>query len=188
MIVDEAARRVILTPPHTASRHLHKALCALPNVYWLISPGIECETWDHHGTKVDAEHRGYRVFVVVRHPFDRLVGCYRHFNWSAERARQKTVTFDRFVEFVERDRPTLYWIHRYTISRWLGDTHYDEVLRFETELWPWVASHYPHASVLPKYGDREPVECSQETYDFLQCWFREDLERWYQCGTSRIAV
>jgi hypothetical protein len=74
LIVLEEKDLVIITPPHTASRHLHKALCGPPhNGRWICGPN-PAGTWDHHVVVVPSEWQDLRRVLVVRNPMTRLVG------------------------------------------------------------------------------------------------------------------
>ena len=82
MIVDEARKLVILTPPHTASRNLHKALCQPPfDCRWICGPN-PAGFWDHHVVVVPSEWQHYGRYLVVRNPMTQ-----RQFHGGAQSAR-----------------------------------------------------------------------------------------------------
>lgn len=80
MIIDTKNRWLLVTPPHTASRNIHRAM---DDRTWAIGPN----PWggpDHHIAWVPPDCAGFRRYLVVRNPFDRLIGMYCHREHSVQ--------------------------------------------------------------------------------------------------------
>jgi hypothetical protein len=183
LIVDEVNRRCIITPPHTASRHLHKSLCRQDGVYWLISPAPDGSgTWDHHGVHVSAEHRRFEVVLVVRDPIDRLRGLYRHL-CNVHRERGMALPgWGGFLHDVYTDAKHVNWLFRWSISRLLGDVRPHVLIRFET-LEQDVAAIYPDIHLLPKYDEPYAERWDPLTKWLAKEWSADDRKRWgYTCS------
>jgi hypothetical protein len=180
-IVDEHANRIIWTGPHTGSGNIHKALCALPQVYWQIGPTPGGENYDHHTTAVGAGHRAFRTFAIIRDPFDRLLGLHRHYCWSHIQQTKGQVAPPRLAQFVDlivQDK--LSWFWRYTLSAWLGETTPDEVIPFE-HLAAEIDRLYPNAPLAPAYDVTHMTDIDLEwtrpaARKALQ-WAKPDLDR-----------
>lgn len=133
MIVLERQELVILTPPHTASGNLHRALCT-PDFggHWAIGPTPDGRGYDHHVTQLAEGWRDFRVALVVRHPLDRLIGLYEHHCHLSEESGWDVIPWWLFVAQVLEKHPDLSWFYRTTISELIGHRQPDYVLRFES--------------------------------------------------------
>lgn len=137
MIILPSKRIIICTPPHTASRHLHHAVCetgtGVPGAIWMMSPCPDGTTIDHHGVRMIADWEHWTQAIVVRNPFDRLIGLWWHLvDWCRFNGHGCN-GFDEFVEWVaDDDHSRLSWMYRFTITRWLGELQPNRVLRYET--------------------------------------------------------
>lgn len=133
MIVLEDRELVVMTPPHTASGNLHRALCA-PSMggFWAIGQTPDGKGYDHHVTQVSEGWRDFRVAVVVRHPLDRLIGLYEHHQESAKLNGWQPIAWWEFVAIVLSRHPDLSWFYRTTISELIGDQVPDVILRYES--------------------------------------------------------
>jgi hypothetical protein len=137
LIVLEDRELVILTPPHTASRHLHMALCGPPhNGRWICGPN-PAGFWDHHVVVVPSEWQRYRRYLVVRNPLTRLVGLWLHYSWAAKQPEQpmlrRDLTWPQFVLACAEDHPgMLRWFYRWTITRLIEPVdRLDVTIRYE---------------------------------------------------------
>jgi hypothetical protein len=133
MIVLEDRELVIITPPHTGSRHLHKTLCspAWGGIY-VVGPAPDGISFDQHVARVPEEWWTFRKALVVRNPRTRLMGLFRHHNWWIKQQRRDEMQWSVFVRSVARDDwHSLSWLYRFTISRLVRDLVPDEIIRFE---------------------------------------------------------
>ena len=133
MIVLEDRKIVILTPPHTASGNLHRALCGTEfNGRWAIGPTPDAKGYDHHVTQVAEGWREFTVALVVRHPLDRLIGLYEHHQEEARIHNWQPISWWQFVAMSMEGNQDLSWFYRTTIHQLVGDTRIDCVLKYET--------------------------------------------------------
>lgn len=114
-------RVLVFTPPHTASRTIHQALQqAGGQWHWTETPD-GAGYLDHHGCKPPAEYNDATIVLAVRHPLDRLVGLWKHWQtWYTERypKNKLPLTFEQFVVAVATDDDRkLSWLYRWTITR-----------------------------------------------------------------------
>lgn len=124
MIVLPTKRLVIITPPHTASGNLHRALCAPPySGFWVMGPWHNNMTYDQHAVYIPKDWGGYKVALVVRDPFDRLAGLWLHYDWSRRTGTldsfsDRNLSWPQFVAAVAEDDPCkLTAFFRWTIAR-----------------------------------------------------------------------
>jgi hypothetical protein len=130
MIVFPDQRLILLTPPHTASGHLHDYYCRPPSpvpAFWVIGRPLDSvDYWDHHVCRIAPGFDRYRVLVVWRNPEARLVGLYEHHQYWHENGPANAKLFPRlsfpeYVALVAKQSPKLTWLHKYTIARLLRD-------------------------------------------------------------------
>lgn len=133
MIVLEKQKLAIITPPHTASGNLHRALCS-PDFggFWIVGHS-PLGYMDHHITNVPPAWAHYQIACVIRDPIDRLRGLYVHHTISAERIQTAPLTWPRYVAAVATDSagqlPNA--LDRFTITRLLHKQPIAETIRFE---------------------------------------------------------
>lgn len=131
MIVLEDPKVVIITPPHTASGHLHQALCERPQTFWVCGPTPTGRTVDHHYARVANGWADFRVALVWRNPLDRLVGLYEHYAWWESSHQRTPIQFPPFVTAVCRNDPDLGWFYTWTIAKLVGSQRVDELIEFD---------------------------------------------------------
>lgn len=187
MIVLEDRKLVILTPPHTASGNLHRALCGLEfGGKWVIGPTPDGTGYDHHVMRVAEGWRDFRIALVVRHPLDRLIGLYEHHQEAARLNSWLPIAWWQFVAMVLEKNTDLSWFYRTTIST-LMPSRVDHVLRFESlaaELCELLGSvslapGWVDARDLSAYYSQIGVCCAAEW------WGRDDMETFHYA--SRVA-
>jgi hypothetical protein len=131
MIVHHKRKQVILTPPHTASGNLHRALCT-PELgwQWVIGPNRDGVV-DHHYMQIPDGWGwdGYEVAVVVRNPFDRLRGLFLHAEFAAHRHGDPIPDWTSFCASIFEQEC---WFYRCSITELLGPQRYDDLIRFES--------------------------------------------------------
>lgn len=193
MIVLPAEQIVIMTPPHTASRNLHHAFCengtGVPGAIWMVSPCPDGITTDHHGVRMIPDWEGWKKAIVVRNPFDRLIGLWWHLvDWTRYNGHGCS-DFAEFVRWVHADDSgRLSWMYRYTLDRWLGDLKPDVLLRYEN-LEADVASLVGREVPIRKWGSgrpRRPVAFhyeDEETRELAIRWSLPDCQR-FNYGTA----
>lgn len=133
MIVLENKQLVILTPPHTASKNLHEALCRPPhNGLWVVGRNPDGHI-DHHVSIASEPWLHFRIACVVRDPLERLRGLWVHHCISCRRLGTPALLWPQYVMSLSTERwgvlPS--YLDHYTISRWLHKTALQEVIRFE---------------------------------------------------------
>lgn len=173
MILLEDRQLVILTPPHTASGNLHRALCG-PwfGGRWVIGPTPDESGFDHHVMTVAEGWRSFRVAVVVRHPLERLIGLYEHHQHTAQLQGWEPIAWWQFVAMVLERNTDLSWFYRSTISELLdrSKTQPRVVLKYETL----------NESLAELLG--EPVDLPTDRTDD-----RNYDEYFHQCGVCLMA-
>lgn len=133
MIVLEDRKLVILTPPHTASGNLHRALCSSQfGGMWAIGPTPDGSGYDHHVTRIAEGWRDFKVALVVRHPLDRLIGLYEHHQEATRLGGWQPIEWWMFVAMALEQHRDLSWFYRTTINDLIGTTNVDHVLRYES--------------------------------------------------------
>lgn len=133
MIVLEDRELVILTPPHTASGNLHRALCGSEfGGHWAIGPTPDGSGHDHHIMKLAEGWKDFRVALVVRHPLDRMIGLYEHHQKLSEDNGWNLIPWWLFVAQALSKHADISWFYRTTICELIGDTQPDCVLRYES--------------------------------------------------------
>ena len=122
----------IITPPHTASGNLHKTLCSADyGGQWVVGPCLYTGNINHHYCKIPTgwKHEGCKIVVVVRDPYDRLIGLYRHYEWwLKENEIENIKTFNQYV----LERPDS-WIDNKTITDFLSDNGVEEYTTIKYE-------------------------------------------------------
>ena len=134
MIVFENRRLVIITPPHTASGNLHRALCTERlGGRWVIGLNPDGEA-DHHTAELATSWRDWSVAVVIRHPLDRLIGLYRHHQGLSEQSGWDPIPWWMFAAMVLSDHPDLSWFYKRSICELVAAELLERatLLRFET--------------------------------------------------------
>lgn len=128
----------IITPPHTASRHIHYELCSpYHGGQWVIGPMPDNpEEYDHHVARVPADCYHYQVYLVWRYPLERLVGLYEHSTWYRRTVRHlDPLPWEWFVRQVAKNNTdVLSWLYKFTISMWLefyNNPQVDKIIRFD---------------------------------------------------------
>jgi hypothetical protein len=134
LIVLESKQLVILTPPHTASKHLHEALCCPPhNGLWVVGHNADGNV-DHHVAIPSEPWRHFQVVCVVRNPLERLRGLWVHHLVYARRQGFPPLLWPQYVAAVVTERwgvlPS--FLDHFTIARWLHKTAVQDVIRFES--------------------------------------------------------
>lgn len=120
MIVFPEKDVAIITPPHTASRNIHRGLGT--EGYWVIGedPFVK-DSVNHHSAKVHdawgrasrAKNETFRVYVVCRNPYTRLVGLFLHYEWSQSKGLVRDyLCWEEFVY----SRDSLNWMFNKTIA------------------------------------------------------------------------
>jgi hypothetical protein len=194
MIVLPERQLCIITPPHTASRHLTDAIVrqyAFREPVHIIHGQVpdSVVVHDHHYCTLGPEHERFRVLVVVRNPLDRLIGLHTH--WT----QQVGVNFSDsplnrwpdFVAEVARQRPTrLSWMYRWSIYKLLTFHGHDpfalETIRFES-IEPDMAAIGLPVTLPPRYENshREPWQTryTPRLRAEMQATFETDMLLWY---------
>lgn len=134
MIVIEQQRKVIITPPHTASGNLHRALCRETiGGRWVIGPNPDGEA-DHHTSHLAPDWLDFDVAVVVRHPLKRAIGLYEHHKVATEKHDWQPTPWWMFAAMVCMRHPDLSWFYHYSVCDLIGPDVLDRAtpLRFET--------------------------------------------------------
>jgi hypothetical protein len=127
MIILEDQEAVILTPPRTASEMLHRLLCRRKNSYWV------CSTDPHgyqnrHSTDIPLEWKTYKRYIVVRNPWQRLLGLYEEHNRFRKFKNKPPWTF---TEYLDR-RSELSWRHTWTQAHWAQGLEIDGVIHHDS--------------------------------------------------------
>lgn len=183
MIVDEYDQRVIFTPPKTGSIHLQYALRQYPSIYIVHGPN-PAGYCDHHTIFIEVGHINYEKVVIVRHPLDRFYSLYKHYYQYDE----NPYNFDTFFNMIINDDKRLYWIYRYTISRYLRwgeyacfntsesiNINYYWKLEFIDE---YIERYYPRVKLNPKYDIQIDIpKLSDKQLSTFKGWASEDLRR-----------
>lgn len=179
MIVFESKKLVILTPPHTASRSLHTTCCAMGAMY-VVGPQPD-GTVDQHTTAIAAEWAGFRVAVVVRHPFDRLIGLYHHHSdWMTSQG-WIPLPWWLFVAQVLENNSMLSWMYKATIATWLGPVQPDEIVRYE-QLWESLEVLLDEPIRLAGQStsrDLSAYTAQESVLLMTEYWGRADMNRWH---------
>ena len=87
MILLEREKLVIVTPPHTGSGALHRILCkADVGGIWVNGPNPDGGIDHHYGAIHQGwKHDGYSVILLIREPYARKYGLYKHYVWWLEK-------------------------------------------------------------------------------------------------------
>lgn len=181
MIVLEDRKIVILTPPHTASGNLHRALCS-PQFggHWAIGPTPDGAGYDHHTTHLAEGWHDFKVALVVRHPLDRLIGLYEHHQETTRLAGWEPIEWWMFVAMVLERNADLSWFYRATISELIGDTRIDHVLRYESLDVELIGLLGERVTLAPGWVDARDLSAFLFHGDVCasaEWWGREDLQR-----------
>lgn len=178
MIVFEDRKLVIVTPPHTASGNLHRACCRL-GAYHVIGPTPSGMDYDHHVTTIGNGWLDYRVALVVRHPFERLIGLYEHHQHAAKLEGWEPIVWWQFVAMVLEQNPDLSWFYRTTICQLIGNLKVDVLIKYE-DLQANLERHLDLTIDLPPpEGPRDwsPYLAQPGVGLIAEHWGRDDMER-----------
>ena len=133
MILFPDRKLLILTPPKTASESLHQTLCRPPwDGYHGVGPDRLSYTGYSHTACVrpDMAH-AWRVLGTVRHPLDRLVSLYHHYQRGRAYQGRAGMAFRRFVRAVCSGSQSLPAWFRLTAAEHLAACAIDGVLHTE---------------------------------------------------------
>tara|TARA_R110000744_G_scaffold63453_1_gene130580 strand:- start:4466 stop:5023 length:558 start_codon:yes stop_codon:yes gene_type:complete len=112
MILLQKQKLVIVTPPHTGSGALHKTLCT-PEIGGIWVNGINPDGGiDHHyGAIHDGWLQdGFEVITVIREPYARQYGIYKHYIWWLElQDLTVDIPYEKYLNNVPID-----WMHQET--------------------------------------------------------------------------
>lgn len=185
MIYIEDKNIIVVTPPHTASRNIHRALGS--EAYWVIGEDpFEEDGINHHCTKI---HKAWirrkiigeplSIYIVCRDPYTRLVGLFLHHEWSQEKGlSQRYLCWEEFVY----NRDNLNWMFNKTISQFIsasGLENYEIIVyeKIEEELSNILETKI---SLPPRYHD--PIKFEEWYYDSTllkhvnETWAKDDCE------------
>lgn len=184
MIYIEQKQIAIITPPHTASGNLHRALCTEKHGgRWVIGPTLGNSAVSHHYAEIPVGwlHDGCKVYCIWRNPYDRLRGLYRHLIWWENKTNgdQCNLSWTTFIEKVASDDQTLYWIYRWTIKRLIGKTYVHAYVDYDN-LQQNISGLLKCKVKLPKRNTpqyEQPVLgwFNQEEQNIISKWCQEDL-------------
>lgn len=119
---------------------------------------------------------------MVRNPFTRIVGLWFHLvDWCRYNG-DGCCGFREFVRMVYAgDAEHLSWMYRYTISRWLGDTAVDVVLRYESlavDLAPLVGQPISLREPVQRMRREMSSYYDEETISLVLMWGAKDSSTW----------
>lgn len=178
MIVFPEIKTLIITPPHTASGNLHRAFAR--KGVWVEGPGPDGYC-DHHFYSTHPQYFGYRKILVVRHPYTRFIGLYRHHLYYCETEGIASYGFEEYLKRVLENDLSLSWMLRFTIVDLISYHLKKEVdasfLKEEFEIWkfedlPKLPLGLPEVEMnsrwtnYPDYGHEEEINE----------WGKKDLE------------
>lgn len=188
MIILPSHKLCIITPPHTASRHLHLALCK-PEIGGLYTVGPNPDgILDHHVVKPCSEYYHFHRVLIVRNPISRAAGLYRHYVWACvnmpNTIKCSGLHWQEFAECLATDNYNkLDWLYRYTITRLINNISYDFVIKYE-ELSSQIDGLLGyHVDIPGRYND-SPEEYLQYYHDEntltnIKIWGHPDIQRFY---------
>lgn len=175
MILFPEKKKLIITPPHTASGNMHNTLCC--NEYggkWVIQENY-AGLYDQHGAIISAGWEDFQVAIVWRDPKDRLIGLWNHYIWGYENGFEKRRTFDEFIQQIANDKG--YWMYRWTIARLARKAERIDVLlmfdKLESEISQFIEQEW---KCLPAYPRHHHPEINPEVEGILVDWFEDDYK------------
>jgi len=121
---------VIVTPPHTASRNVHRALCSHQiGGYWVVGKWCNRQEFpDQHVAELSPEWKRFTVACVWRDPIQRAEALFRHYNWARRNLENKPdMKWDRYVQHVLRgNNPAIWELFRWRIADFIRhiEVHY----------------------------------------------------------------
>lgn len=128
------ANKIIITPPHTASGNLSKALPKQHGCILVCGPGPDGNV-DHHYAQMSSSFDvTTQVACVYRDPEPRLLGLWSHYNWYAETTHEwKPQAWTTFVRWVAANSDKLSWFYKWTIRGLLAyaETSVHAWIRFD---------------------------------------------------------
>ena len=138
MIYSPTKNIIIITPPHTASGNLHKALCREKHGgIWVNGPSLDGAV-DHHYAGIP---HGWvfglnpKICLVVRNPYDRLIGVYLHYCWASENLAYENLSWSEFVYNAHQHHFSKYgWMYNTSISQQIknNNNQYTDIIRYES--------------------------------------------------------
>ena len=126
--------KVIITPPHTASGNLSKALPKQHGCILVMGPGPDGNVDHHYAQMSSSFDPATQVACVYRDPMPRLLGLWSHHCWYAETTGEwEAVPWNTYVLWTAANSPNLSWFYRWTIRKLLifAETRVDTFLRFD---------------------------------------------------------
>lgn len=186
MIYFPERKIAIITPPHTASGNIHKTLCRQPfDGIWVHGPDPYTASINHHYAKIQGSWKldGIRIYLVVRNPYDRLVGLYLHYEWSINQIKTRpNILWENFLKDINTFNDN-YWMYKKTICQIIKDydAQYDEIIRYETLEEDLSDIMGQPVSLPPKYHDFNIIEDwykNSELLDYVNdTWSIEDCNK-----------
>jgi hypothetical protein len=126
MIVLPRYEKVIITPPHTASGNLHWCLCSPEwGGYWVVGPNRDGGI-DHHFARMMGGWKNFESVLIVRHPFNRLIGLYLHYKWDRQKKGKEFVDWPEFALAVAKKS-------KKTLISYIFYTPIHDLVRFEID-------------------------------------------------------
>jgi len=143
MILLERQKLVIVTPPHTGSGALHRILCKADiGGIWVNGPNPDGGIDHHYGAIHQGwKHDGYSVILLIREPYARKYGLYKHYVWWLEKqGLTADVAYSKYL-----DKPPGHYMHQETQLQFyqrnelqgnqiVTTTEIDDVLAFEYDI------------------------------------------------------
>lgn len=165
MIILPDQKTLIVTPPHTGSGHLSKLF---PNLVYGPNPDGNI---DHHYGAIHNAHLDWRKILIVRRPYERLIGLYQHCRGVLNLPDEY---WDQFCMNVFMGHHNFFY--GWTISR-LMKFYIKDFNPKDFEIWP--AEKFPE---LPP-GIEGTMEPGWSNYDYskygneklINIWAKDDL-------------
>ena len=168
MILLEREKLVIVTPPHTGSGALHRILCKADiGGIWVNGPDPDGGIDHHYGAIHQGwEHDGYTVIFIIREPYARKYGLYKHYIWWLECwGLAADVPYGKYL-----DNPPKNYIHqetqlqlyqRYELqgTQIVTTTEIDDLLAFEYDIE--IRPDFDHTALL-SHGFPDDLEVEKQ--------------------------
>jgi hypothetical protein len=163
MILLEREKLVIVTPPHTGSGALHRILCkADVGGIWVNGPNPDGGIDHHYGAIHQGwTHDGYSVILLIREPYARKYGLYKHYIWWLENQGLTAahVPYEKYL-----DKPPGHFMHQETQQQFyqrnslegckiVTTAEIDDVLAFEYDID--ILPEFDHTAL---FSNEKPVE------------------------------
>lgn len=176
MICLDQIETLIVTPPHTASGNLHRALCS-PEIggFWAIGPNPgDGQNWDHHIVKPDNSRLHFRRLLVWRDPIERAAGLLCHLRYWHETKGWRYVSQSDFVDMLQ-GKFDVSWFYRWTIARMIGNEQIDGLIHFGT-LQDSVSLLVGKTVQLPVDDERPRIDWTASELERIKVWGQPDIE------------